>query len=550
MSVKICAVSGKEFVIRDEDKAFYNKMGVSEPIYHPLERRRQRMAFRNQQFLHKRKCSWTDQLMISQYPQDVRFPVIKNDLWYSDRNDPLEHAQEIDWNRSLVDQLYELQTKVPRLCVIQEGTVENSQYTQAAANNKNCYLLFSSNQNEDCLYGSSVVWCKDAVDCYRTLKSELCYECVDIVGCYNVLWGQNSFDCQDSALVENCRSCKNCLYCVNLVNKEYHIWNKKVSKEAFEREWEKFLKLSHKERGDLVQKFRSFLPQFPKRFAVQRQVEASTGNNLDHCKNAHECFGCRELEDCAYCLHFNEGKDCQDLTQFGYKVELSYNSQAVGLHSYNIRFSNLVWESQNMTYCDQCYASQDCWLSVGLKKNKYCIFNKQYTKAEYERLVPRLQKKLEEEGQWGNFFPSKIATYGYNQSWAYEYFPLTKEEALAQGYTWLDVTEEALYEGPVYDIPEDIKEVPDDIAERVLTCAETGKNYRIVKPELAFYRKMNLPIPHLCPDERHRRRVEIRLSDVLYERGCDSCSKTIQSVYSKDRPEKVLCEECYLKSVH
>ena len=202
-----------------------------------------------------------------------------------------------------------------------------------------------------------------------------------------------------------------------------------------------------------------------------------------------------------------------------------------------------------MTYCDQCFASDDSWLSVGLKRNKYCIFNKEYSKKEYEELVPKIQKKLEEEGQWGNFFPSKISSYSYNQSWAYEYFSLTKEESLAQGYLWLEDKEETKYQGPRYDIPQDIKDVSDDILDQVLTCKETGKNYRIVQPELEFYRKMNLPVPCVCPEERHRRRVILRMPDILYDRTCDECHKDIRSVYAPTRPEKVLCEDCYLKEV-
>ena len=547
---KICPVTKKEFRVRDQDLEFYKKMDVPIPVYHPLERRRQRMAFRNQQFLHKRKCSWTGQLMVSQYPDGVRFPVIKNDIWYSDQYDPLAYGQDIDWDRPLMDQFYELQSKIPRLCVIQEGEVINSQYTQAAANNKNCYLLFSSNMNEDCLYGSSVVSSKNCMDGYRNIECELCYECVDVVGCYDVLWSQNSYDCNNSAVLDNCRSCSHCLYCVNLVGKEYHIWNKKVSKKEFEEELEIFKNLTYEERRSRLERFHSFLPQFPKRFATQKQVEDCTGSNLNNCRNAHECFGGRELEDCAYCYHFNNGKDCQDVVQFGYKVELAYNTQAVGLHSYNIRFCNLVWESKDLTYCDQCFAANSCWLSVGLKKNKYCILNKEYSKEEYEALVPQLQRRLEEEGQWGNFFPPKISTYGYNQSWAHEYFPLTKEEAFAEGYGWFTHLEEAQYQGPVFVIPEKIEEVGDDILDAILTCTKTGKNYRIVKPELDFYRKNNLPVPSICPEERHRMRVSVRMQDILYDRMCDGCQKTIRSVYAPGRPEKVLCEECYLKEVN
>ena len=45
-------------------------------------------------------------------------------------------------------------------------------------------------------------------------------------------------------------------------------------------------------------------------------------------------------------------------------------------------------------------------------------------------------------GEWGEFFPSSLSPFGYNETVASEYFPLSKEEALKQGFNWSD------YEAP------------------------------------------------------------------------------------------------------
>ncbi len=546
MITKTCAVSGQKFVITDEDLEFYQKMGVPEPTLSPLERMRRRMAFRNQKYLYRRKCDISGDLMISQYPQESRFPVIRTDLWYSDQFDPLGYGQEIDWDRPLMDQLYELQCKVPRQCVIQQGNVENSQYTHAAANNKNCYLLFSSNQNQDCMYGTGVNESTDVVDGYQVFESELCYECVDVFGGYEMLWSQNCYDCTRGGLLLDCRSCSSCLYCVNLVGKEYHLWNKPVSKDEFEKEWNRFISLPASERQIVLKQFQDFSKDHPRRQFVGKQTEDCMGDYLMEAKGAYGCFECQQIEDCRYCNNVYKATDCMDVTYFGKNIELCYETQAPGLEAFNIRFCNLVHTGvSDLIYCDLCFRIQDCALCVGLKQAKYCILNTQYTEEEYMRLRDRVIERLREEAQWGEFFPQKLCTYGYNETVANDYFPLTKDEALARGYEWKEEADGAAYEGVKYKIPDRISEVTDEILDQVLTCDISGKHYRITKLELQFYRKMGIPIPRLCPDERYRLRFSLRNPRKFYSRSCSQCHQKIMTTYDEVRGERVFCESCY-----
>ena len=81
-----------------------------------------------------------------------------------------------------------------------------------------------------------------------------------------------------------------------------------------------------------------------------------------------------------------------------------------------------------------------------------------------------------------------------------------------------------------------------------------GKNYKIQKQELKFYRKMNLPISRKCPDCRHSERMKLRNPRKLFTRNCDNpnCKDKSQfvSTFSPDRPERVFCEKCYLENVN
>ena len=152
-------------------------------------------------------------------------------------------------------------------------------------------------------------------------------------------------------------------------------------------------------------------------------------------------------------------------------------------------------------------------------------------------------------GNYGQFFPIKISPFCYNETVSHEYFPLTKEQALSKGYKWKDPDEKE-YIKQTYQIPEDIKNTPENIAGEILACQNCGKNYKVIKEELGFYRKMDLPVPVKCPTCRHKNRLSSRNPHRLYERKCQKCGAEIKTTYSPDKPEITYCEKCYLETVY
>jgi hypothetical protein len=72
-------------------------------------------------------------------------------------------------------------------------------------------------------------------------------------------------------------------------------------------------------------------------------------------------------------------------------------------------------------------------------------------------------------------------------------------------------------------LPKDIKDIPDDILNWAIECENTGKPFRIIKPELEFYRKNSLPIPRKHPDQRNLERMKLRNPRRLHDRNCDKC---------------------------
>ena len=69
----------------------------------------------------------------------------------------------------------------------------------------------------------------------------------------------------------------------------------------------------------------------------------------------------------------------------------------------------------------------------------------------------------------------------------------------------------------------DIHNVTDEILGQAIECEITHKPFRIIKPELEFYRKHSLPLPRRHPDQRHKDRMTSRNPRKLRPRTCAKC---------------------------
>ena len=274
-------------------------------------------------------------------------------------------------------------------------------------------------------------------------------------------------------------------------------------------------------------------------------------------------------------------KDSYDGTSIGWS-ELCYEgAHAVGVYggkffSFSLGATADQRQSSYLEYCHTVITSNNCFGCVCARGKEYCILNKQYTKEQYEELVPKIKKQMAETPyldsagrtyRYGEFFPIELSPYGYNETAAEDYYPLTRDEALKRGYPWCDYESGNNYTSSAYAIPDDVKDVKDDILERVLICEGSGKPYRLIPMELAFYRRMGLPIPRRAPLERHHDRMHKLLPRKMYERPCDCagahskdefykntvthfhnnapCPNKMQTPYAPGRPEVVYCEGCY-----
>ncbi len=191
---QICKVSGKNFVITDEDQAFYAKMGVPAPTLCPEERMRRRLAHRNERSLYHRKCELSGKSIISNYAPEKPYKIIDQKEWWSDKWDGLSYGRDFDFTRSFFEQFAELQRVVPRMNLMSLNN-ENSDYTNHVTHLKDCYLLFSSDYNHDCYYGVWVEQSRNCVDNSYIDQCELAYECFNSDKIYKGIYAFNSYQC-------------------------------------------------------------------------------------------------------------------------------------------------------------------------------------------------------------------------------------------------------------------------------------------------------------------------------------------------------------------
>lgn len=458
------------------------------------------------------------------------------------------YGKDFDFSRPFFEQFAELIEAVPTPHIITEHDVEknNCIYTNYAGNNKNCYLVFDSDFNEDCMYSNILGRSKSSMECSIVAYCELLYECTDCINCYNVKYSQDCTNCSDSFFLKNCIGVRNSIGCINLRQKEYCIFNVQYTKEEYEKKFAEFPFHDRNYVKEFQVKFEEYSKQFPVKNFHGNQTENSTGDYLYNTANALESFNCVNVKDVKYCDSLINSVDCMDTSSFGEKIELVYECGTIGLNTSRTIFCHYIAnDSFEIAYSLVCRSSNNLFGCVGLGRSKYCILNKQYTKEEYEELVPKIIEHMKSTGEWGEYFLMTISPFAYNETIAQEKFPLTKEECLEKNLTWKDEENTNAYQGINTEVPASILDADESIISKILTCTTLGKMFKITKQEFDFYKKWNIPLPDECPDARHQKRIQKRNGVKLISQKCVKCKASIVTTYGPEYSDRIHCENCF-----
>lgn len=552
--IRQCNKCKENFDLDQDDFSFYKKMKVPAPNVCPDCRFKMKAIWRNEMSLYSgRKCFLCKKNILSMYNPKSKYVNYCYDCWHSDKWNAKDYSKNYDFNKSFFEQLGELISVVPKINLYSspsEGGNVNSEYINFAGGCKNCYLVFNTSTGEEVLYSRG---CRrktsNSSDLYFVVSSELCYESINTTKSSSIIWGQNVSGCVDCYFISNCSGLTNCFGCVNLRNKSNCWFNEQLNIEEYKERLEE-IKGSYKKLKEIKNKFLDFSKNFPKRENNNTKIVNCIGDYLFECKNVYNSFEISNSENCKNIFSSLSIKDSIGTIGFGRESELLLEVVGVGFSS-NIIGSLGVENSQDVLYSFFVKNSRDCIGCDGLKNVQYCIFNKQYTKEEYEKIKEHIIKELTELGINGLMMPVEISPFAYNETIAQDNMPLTKEEALAQGFRWEDDIQITHGKETILpeNIPDHIKDVNDSITGEILKCIDCERNYKITEQELLFYRKMILPIPRKCFFCRHKDRVRRRGPFKFFVRKCDNCGKETYTNLTKEVAPIMYCEKCYQQEV-
>lgn len=186
------------------------------------------------------------------------------------------------------------------------------------------------------------------------------------------------------------------------------------------------------------------------------------GNYVKNSKDCVRCFESVEVQDCLNIFQVTKSKNINTAFMCNFSEKCFQCVATAGMNCQNCAF---VWYSTNMEYCYLCLNCQDCFGCIGLRNKKFHIFNKPYSKEEYEVLLPQLIEGMKNRGEYGLFFPMSLSPFHYEDTIAYDFFEGAEAEA------------------PVMPL-----------------------NY--TPHELEFYKTNKIPLPTLAFPERYKNRLK------------------------------------------
>lgn len=557
---KTCQNCKKDFTIEPEDFDFYEKMKVPSPTWCPECRMIRRFFFMNVWNLYKRNCAKCEKDTLSVYSKDKPNIVYCNHCWWGDSWDGREYGMDYDPKRSFFEQLHELFLRTPWQALDSAySTNINSEYTNATAYQKNCYMVFWADYCENVYYSSILNGLKHSVDCLRSHSSELCYESIGIYKCYRTFFSEECDNCVDVWFSRNCYGCTDCIGCVNLRGASNCIFNVKYTREEYEKKIKELNLDSSKNLQKLKVRAYEFWLTKPYREYRGNALNLNvTGEYVFVSKNSKNMYMCGGAENCKWCqfITVKPAKDCWDYSGWGNNAEKIYETSVAGEGASNLKFTHQCWpDVLDIEYSIYANACKHVFGCINLKHKQYCILNKEYSKEEYEKLKAQIVEDMiknpykDKKGRiwtYGEFLPLIFSTFAYNETIVHRFFPKTKEEALKEGFEWYE-KEQKKYEftKKSEELPDTVEEIEESILNEIITCSSCDGAYRFTAGEIDLMKKLRIPLPRQCFTCRQNFRFSRINGPKLHHRTCAKCNANIYTPYAPDRPEIVYCVKCY-----
>lgn len=556
---KTCLWSGKHahceknFSITKEDVEFLTMLRAVPPNFCPTCRRMRRLTHLNLTRLFAVTCQKEghNENLISVFPKEHPFPI-----WDTESFQNIEDhymGRQYDETKTPYQNVYDMRKVFPIANFLnRDSSLVNSEYASGGRNLKNGYYVFGCFSSEDVWYTNHTKSVKQVMNSRVTKNSEFVYQGVFSEHLYKCSFVYFSKNCTDSTFLYDCRNCINCFGCVNLRNKSYCIWNKQYTKEEYMDFMVKHVPFSRDFLDDSYTTFFNLVKELP--------VNASRNIQSENCKGIllEDSIDLYDVIDGNNSQHVRHGdgvishKDSMDILFSGGNSHHLYMCTNIGSKASNIKFSV---SSKYCTECEfvfNCKNLTNCFMCFGLQNKSFCILNTQYSEEEYYKKVDQIKTRMLELGEYADGVGMEFSAQAYNFSLAQFSFPLSRTEVEDLGGYWAEEPESNVGNLEVLDsntLPQTIKDVSDDILFQAILCPVTERPFKVVASELAFLRRMNLPLSTIHPSERMRRNFLLAPEGKMYHTQCFLCNSSIESLYDPKDGYKLYCETCFKREV-
>ena len=558
---RVCKWSGinphceNKFEIEEGDVEFLKLLRVPSPNYCPTCRRMRRLTYLNSSRLFVNKCKALDhnESIISILPEECPFPVYDYGYFTSDEFDPLSFGIEYKNGNSPINTLFSLRKEFPMPSFLnRDPSSVNSDYSNGGKNLKNGYYVWGCYNTENAWYSVYLNKCTNIMDSRVITDSEFVYEGLFSFYLYKSSFCYFSNNCIESFFLFDCRNCQNCFGCVNLRNKRYYVFNQKLSKDEYNEFIKSIYPLSRQELSFNEEKFWKLVKELPMNGSRNLSSDSVSGVNIKNSKNMFDVIDSNHSENVRHSDSVVYHNNSMDATFSGGNSSLLYMDSNIGSHSSSVKFSVSSKSCTDSEFIFNSKNCSNCFMCFGLQNKSYCILNKQYTKEEYFKMIDLIKLEMLNKGEYSDGVGMEFSAQAYNFSLAQAVYPLDNNTVVKLGgYVAKDPESNAVNIEIIkyQELPEYIEDISNDILNKAIICKISGRPFKITESELAFYRRMRLPLPDTHPSLRIEKRHQLAPDGKKYKSFCSRCNKKIETLFNPEGNFNFYCENCFAKEV-
>jgi len=548
---RVCELTGEKWVMTQTDIDRFRRFNVPPLQVSPKTFTKQYLALHTgYSWWWNTDCETGKPILTYMHPSRP-YQVMNDEAWR--QKDFSDRGRDLDIHASFFAQLIDLAKTVPMSAWKNTQQPINS-IARISLGDENSYFM-AGTQSKNCCFGTDSFALEDSMEVGWSSHITRCY---NILRCQNMdrcIVARESRQCLECLFIFDCRDSEFCFFSWNRRHGKYLWRNEPLSKGEWEKRRADLDLGSFKTFDGLYREFQHALATdavWPENFNIKS--ERCTGEYLINCVDVEHGWYSEGAKDCWWSIWGQLGSEGNALGidihgSGGFGNGVSFNSSAC-------RFNWFVNRCQRVEYCIECDDCEDCFGCVGIRRKRFHILNKPYPEEDYWRVVDELKCAMLERGEYGAYLPQELAQTPFQHSACPVGFITSKEEQEKIGFIQFDPDADGAFGDwngkPMHEVaslPDHIKDVEDVWVGRAIYDHALKRPYGILKSELEFYRRMNLPLRrgHFISLVEQGLWAELNMVQTT-QGACHVCGKETVIAQNRTYPNRTIyCRACYLE---